>query len=397
MVSRLYLFTTIILLLNLSNASAQVFEGTVLDEETGEPVPYTSIFLTNTTLGVSADHNGNFSLAIPDGNYEVVVRMLGYNLLVFTLRTAEMGPSYLIKLKPDVRELPDIKVESKRDELWHRNLEIFKDHFLGTSDRARKCEILNPEVLILDSETKPGVLTAKAHDMLKIINPRLGYEISYVLIEFKLDGIKGEVFFQGHPSYTNLSKYNSHLPGRIKRNREKAYKGSLHHFLKSVYEGNAGREGYLVRQVKKMANPERPSDQEIADAKEKIRLTSSHAEKNSLYRDYLVKESLPNTIYEGETSYANTGEFISRFNDGKVVLHFEDYLEVTYTKQKVERAYPGIYPDDKPRAQISILRMNVPSTVINHQGTTYNPFDIFLLGYMGWEKMGDMMPIDYIP
>lgn len=400
MVKRFSLYTILFLLLYGNNLSAQVFKGTVVDEETGDPVPYSNIFLTNTTLGVSADQKGDFSLKIPDGNYEVVVRMLGYELMVFNLRTEEMGPSYLIKLKPDLKQLREIKVVAKRDELWYRNLEIFKSYFLGTSDRARQCEILNPEVLIFDSESKSGVLTARAVDVLKINNPALGYEIEYILTEFKLDSIGEAVLFQGYPSYKNFPKYNSRLPRRIVRNRENAYKGSIHHFLKSVYEGNADQEGYLVRQVKKAPNPDRPTDQEIAEAKERIRQSTSNSEKNSLYRNYLVKESLPKMTFQGDTIYTDTDDFITQLDNGKVQLQFEEYLEVTYLKQGEERAYFLTHPTNPnihKNSQVSILRLNVASTIINNQGVTYNPFDIFLLGYMGWEKMGDFMPIDYIP
>jgi len=398
MVYKWITLSVFLICLNISASNAQVFNGTVVDEETGYPVPYSNIFLTNTTLGVSADQNGDFSLQIPEGNYEVVVRMLGYELMVFNLRTEEMGTSYLIKLKPDLKQLSEIKVVAKRDELWYRNLEIFKSYFLGTSNRARKCEILNPEVLVFDSESKSGILTARAGDVLKINNPELGYEIDYILTEFKLDSIGEKVLFQGYPSYKNLSKYNSKLPRRIIRNRENAYKGSLHHFLRSVYDGNADQEGYLVRQVIKAPNPDRPSDQEIAEAKERIRQTTSNSEKNSLYRNYLVKESLPKMTFQGDTIYVDTDEFITKLDNGKVQLQFEEYLEVTYLKQVEEKAYFLTHPTNPnihKNSQVSILRLNVDSTIINNQGVTYNPFDILLLGYMGWEKMGDFVPIDY--
>jgi len=397
MIYRLISISFLFLFINMATSTAQNFKGMVVDEETGAPVPHSTIFLTNTTLGVSADQNAEFSMEIPNGNYEVVVRMIGYELLVFTLRTEEMGPSYLIKLKPDIAQLPDIKVESERDKVWHRNLKIFQDYFVGTSERARKCTLLNPEVLVLDAETTPGILTANASEVLKIYNPELGYEISYILVDFKLDSIKGEVFFQGYPSYQNLPKYKSKLPRRIVKNRENAYKGSIRHFLKCVYDRNADSEGFLVRQVQKLPNPERPSDQKIAEAKARISQAYSRSEKDSLYRNYLSKESLPRTIYDGDTSNSDTEEFISRLDDGKVILQFENYLEVSYTKQREEMAYTRLYPYSKTNSQVSILKMNVPHTAINYQGVTYNPFDIFYLGYMGWEKMGDMMPIDYQP
>lgn len=385
-----------IICIHISAATAQVFKGTVVDDETGDPVPYSNIFLTNTTLGVSADSEGNFALEIPRGNYEVVTRMLGYEMMVFTLRTDELKPFYQIRLKPDARQLSEIKIQGKRDALWYRNLEIFKEYFLGTSANAQKCTILNPEVLILDSDSEKGVLKASAVDALMFINPNLGYEIEYVLIQFKLDSTVNEVYFQGYPSYRNLKKYESRLPKRIAKNREKAYRGSIHHFLKSVYENNSDQEGYLVREIRSVPNPERPSDAVIDSAKVRMNQTKDFAEKESLYRNIVSKEHLSKTRVEGAPDYTDTSEFTRTLEDGQVLLQFNNLLEVTYTKEKEEWGY---YKNNNitRRPQRSLLRLNVPSTIINHQGTTYNPYDIFLLGYMGWEKMGDMMPIDYIP
>ena len=79
------------LVVNIAFAQ-HVFQGTVADYDTGEGIPYATVFITNTTFGVSADDNGKFSLSIPEGNYEVIIRMLGYNGLVFSLSTDDLKP-----------------------------------------------------------------------------------------------------------------------------------------------------------------------------------------------------------------------------------------------------------------------------------------------------------------
>ena len=397
MIYKLVSIAVLLFCINLNTTTAQVFKGTVVDDETGEPVPFSTIFLTNTTLGVSADGEGRFSMNIPPGYYEVVIRMLGYELMTFTIRTEEMESSYEIRLIPDIKQLGEIKIEGDRDALWYRNLEIFKDYFLGTSDNAKNCIILNPEVMVFDSESEESVLTARAVDVIKIKNPKLGYEIDYILLQFKLDSNSNEVFFKGYPSYKNMPKYESRLPRRIVKNREKAYNGSIHHFLRSVYFDTAEEEGYLIRQVKMVPNPERPSDELIANAKKKMNEIKDFAEKESLYRNYVSKERLAKFISEGDSTYSDSEVFTRKTQDGQLLFQFEDLLEVTYTKEKTEPAYWGNPHYAYPKFQMSLLRMTVPYTIINHQGVTYNPFDIFLLGYMGWEKMGDMMPIDYIP
>ncbi|WP_194777305.1 carboxypeptidase-like regulatory domain-containing protein [Pararhodonellum marinum] len=395
MIIRNRAFLTFLFFLFTCCVSGQVLKGVVLDDDTGEPVPYSTIFLNNTTFGVSADVEGNFSLKIPKGNYEVVVRNLGYELVVINIRTEELKPFYEIRLISDTRQLSEIKVDGERDALWYRNLEIFKALFLGTSENGRKCKILNPEVLVLDSESKAGTLSAKAMDVLKISNPKLGYEIDYILICFKIDSISNEVYFQGYPSYKNFAKYESKLPRRIIKSREQAYRGSIHHFLKSIFYDKDEEEGYLIRQVKRVPNPERPSDELIIDAKRKFSQASNSVEKDSLYQNYISREHLPEIISVGDTTFSNGSVFTMKNQDDKLMLRFEDYLEVTYTEEKMQLAYYGLTSAFYPKAQTSLLKMTVPYTIINHQGLTENPFDIFLQGYMGWEKMGDALPLDY--
>jgi outer membrane receptor for ferrienterochelin and colicin len=53
--------------------------GTVVDAETGEPLPGTNIILEGTTIGAATDINGSFFiLNVPPGKYNVVVSMIGY-------------------------------------------------------------------------------------------------------------------------------------------------------------------------------------------------------------------------------------------------------------------------------------------------------------------------------
>ena len=52
-------------------------KGRVTDEN-GNPVPFASVFLQNTTYGAQTDGNGNFSFSAPPGEYSLAISMLGY-------------------------------------------------------------------------------------------------------------------------------------------------------------------------------------------------------------------------------------------------------------------------------------------------------------------------------
>ncbi|MGB6037561.1 MAG: TonB-dependent receptor, partial [Cryomorphaceae bacterium] len=56
--------------------------GFVYEEETGEAVIFTNVYLQGTSIGASTDVNGYFSITkIPEGQYELTVTYLGYDTL----------------------------------------------------------------------------------------------------------------------------------------------------------------------------------------------------------------------------------------------------------------------------------------------------------------------------
>ncbi len=79
-----FLFTVIICISVLSGAFAQngTIRGFVYEEDSGEPVIFTNVYLQGTSLGASTDVNGYFSITqIPLGSYVLQVTYLGYDTL----------------------------------------------------------------------------------------------------------------------------------------------------------------------------------------------------------------------------------------------------------------------------------------------------------------------------
>jgi len=74
------LFRLSILFLFLSfatNGFAWQLKGQVTDS-TGAPIPYVSIFISNTTYGVATNPKGNYYLELDDGSYTVVFQAVGF-------------------------------------------------------------------------------------------------------------------------------------------------------------------------------------------------------------------------------------------------------------------------------------------------------------------------------
>ena len=73
------LYLTIFLVMTVLCVSAQQLKltGTVRDTD-GDPVPFASIYIKNTTKGTSANVDGMYGLALDKGSYTVVFRAIGY-------------------------------------------------------------------------------------------------------------------------------------------------------------------------------------------------------------------------------------------------------------------------------------------------------------------------------
>ena len=75
------LFTAFISFLFLQ-ANAQSYytvTGKVFSATTGSPLQGASVFAQNTTLGTATDEEGNFSLNLPNGGYDLVITFTGYS------------------------------------------------------------------------------------------------------------------------------------------------------------------------------------------------------------------------------------------------------------------------------------------------------------------------------
>lgn len=99
------------LLIGEGMAQQSVLSGTVVDSQSGEPVPGVSILLKGTVRGTVSDESGNFELLIPAGNQVVMVSYLGYEGQELELSIPYSG-SLRIELLPMDIQLGGVEVLS---------------------------------------------------------------------------------------------------------------------------------------------------------------------------------------------------------------------------------------------------------------------------------------------
>jgi len=114
-----FLLTVITLLAGSFVVVAQTgtIKGFIYEKETGEPVIFTNVYLENTTYGASSDVNGYFMITrIPAGNYNLVVRYIGYDSLAMTVtvRSGEMLVKKLY-LKKAAINLKEVNISAQKE------------------------------------------------------------------------------------------------------------------------------------------------------------------------------------------------------------------------------------------------------------------------------------------
>ena len=106
---------SLFLLVFLLPLQSQGIKGKIVDLN-GEPVPYAAIFIKELTRGTTCNALGMFSLPLPEGNYTIFFRSLGYTEVA---RTLDVGPEYtelVIELPPQTYMIPEVRVSASGED-----------------------------------------------------------------------------------------------------------------------------------------------------------------------------------------------------------------------------------------------------------------------------------------
>lgn len=396
--SKCFSIVVILMMATIADVSAQDLisvTGRVLDEESGKPLSYASVFLNNSTFGAVADENGEFEFLTKPGNYDLIVNFFSYQPIIYPVEFTEASPKkFVFKMRPLEYDLKEISVESTRDKIWYKNYEVFKSTFLGSSINASKCEILNPEVLIIDFNQKTKTMKVRARDVLKIRNPGLGYEIDYLLDTYEYNIGLGRIYFQGYPRFLEM-KGKGGKKSKWAKARKKAYLGSPTHLFASLAAGNTASEGFSMIKIIRKLNPNRPSDLEVKQAREKLksaRLSGITISPDSEPNNVIARSREPKFIQYTNNQPLTPDSLISR-QGSKIYLDFEDHIQITYDREPSEVEFTGSLTPKK--TQQSVMSLTGLKTEILEDGMMLDPLAVLFEGYMGWEKLGDMLPVDY--
>lgn len=209
-------------------------EGKVTDAATNEPLPYVSVFLSQTTIGATTDVNGFYKIGkIPRGKFNLLASMVGYEAKVVDVDLRkEINTTVNFRLERAVYQFNQMEIRDKMPEEWIEQLALFKKLFFGQNEYADYCEIKNP--YRIDFSEENSKFTAVAHEPITIINNAFGYKIECVLKSFSFDKRTNSVRYQVFPSFSEIKTFSKDSTEKFNSKRSEAYFGSLAQLLSSL-------------------------------------------------------------------------------------------------------------------------------------------------------------------
>lgn len=316
--------------------------GVVSDAATNQPLAGVNVYLAATTLGVSTGSDGRFFLNhVPPGVYTLVASRVGYSFQSLSL-DMRPGISYtrILRLSPLLIPLEDVEVRAVSPVDAAKQRDAFRRVFLGVGPFAASCRILNPDVLSIRWNPMSDTLTATTAGELTIENNALGYRLRIAIRDFGWDMRKDCGSYIIYPYFEESDSTRTDSLTVWKSNREKAYRGSMQHFLKALFNGKTNEEGFVV----------------YKGDLDKLRM--HHA--TYVFPEELQLDTVP---------YSS----LKRWN-------FDGWLGVDIRIDGVTRS--------------SFIRLTHPTVDIDPSGTTEDPIGITVLGDWSEKRVADMLPSD---
>jgi len=337
-----------------------VISGRVTDVETGEPLENVNVFVAFTTIGTTTDSRGNFELKnVPLGMFTLVTSRVGYEHQVNSLQVFRHDSLYYeIRLKPSILEMQSMEITAQKDKEWEKNLEQFVKVFIGEVDNSENCIIVNPEVLNFGFVN--DTLFCRSNNILFIDNNFLGYRLHIVIRDFVWNTRTDAGHYLIYPNFEPLEAHDSDVISKWKSNRKKAYNGSLKHFLRSLYVGNAEQEMFTI----------------FSGPLKKLAMGGGHR----VYSSELTLEQLSGLPLK--------------------TLSFTGYLRIEYGRKSEEsyviqdkygREERLVWVDDLK--SVSIISLKSSYAIIDSLGNLLNPLSLEVSG--GWAKnrISNLLPL----
>jgi hypothetical protein len=407
-----------VLLLHNTIFSQSELKGKVIASDTRKPVALANVYLSNTAVGTITNENGEFIIpAFPSGRFDLIVSFVGYETYKINIQSAKLPSLLEIVIKPKISELKEVIVEPYEKDGWSTWGKFFLENFIGTSAYAYNCKLLNKDAVKFRFNKKSSTLRAFTDETLVIENKSLGYRVKYDLIQFEFDLVKRTFFYQGYPFFEELNpSAKTNVKYRWENNREDSYRGSLMHFMRSLYRNRLSEEGFEVRAMTTISEQERQrvstiyrstlqknfsnSGMSLSVGGGKSNSYSSGASDSMDYYRKVIQNPESFTVPGKELLPSDSIAF--QIDSTTAGLYFENHLQVVFPGKRMPAEYLPIM-----LRNISSLPLPVTSQItmihgkaiaVFANGSYFDGINLLTQGYWAMnEKVGNMVPYDYWP
>ena len=367
-------FSIFILLFPLA-CLAQSLKGVILDADTKEPIVGANVYLNGTTLGSTTDAFGKYDIAFRSIIYtELIISYIGYEKIIID-KPFQHLPDTIFLQEIDYK-LKEVSVKGKPTFSERQKRRAFREQFLGKTKGGYSCRILNEKDIRIIYDPETNKLHAYSDVPIEIYNNYLGYKVRWEFIDFTLvlNDKKSlashnidSVSIIGTASFTDISN-GSEKTSLIRkdtynfsRNRfffllanEKLIESDIR-FFDYVPKGEKLNPAFSphTKWFKVKNNPEEKSIKDV---------TLNHKEQDSLG---ITKTIVATIITIETTEYTSLDSRMKKIN---------------YTTSSVSRFY-----------------LLTDTFSIDSYGNTNLVKNLFITGSMGHHKIGDQLPLNYLP
>ena len=351
------LFALIFTCFSLVTGAQHSISGKVIDSISREPLQGASVFLQNTTMGTTTNLQGEFSLQLPAGGYDLIISYSGYKPGIIRITGTEISHFEIGMLKEE-KSMEEVVIRSSNEvaDGWEKYGSFFIEHFIGTTPFAAQCRLENPEVLKFYLHKRSNKLKVLSEEPLQISNNALGYNLTYLLDSFVYYYQSEINSYSGFCLYSEIEGTEQELKTR-RVNRLNAYYGSRLHFMRSYYDSTLVEDGFTI---------------DLLDEKDDTKFRKISSPYDSLYYG-----ALDSTM--------------------EVEIYYPRKFSVTYSKKRPEPEYlKKMGLPKKVATQISYIDMT-DAIAIKENGFYYEQKNLIAQGYWSWKNLADQLPYDFSP
>jgi CarboxypepD_reg-like domain len=357
-----------------------VVTGTILDSTSREPLVSASVFCQNTTMGTVTNKQGEFSISLKSGGYDLIITYTGYQTQ--TVRVTENNKLNILMIKEE-KNMGEVIIKASNEvpNGWEKYGDFFTKTFIGATPNAAQTVLLNPEVVKFYYYKRSNKLKILTTSMLQIANNALGYNLHYQLDSFVYYYNTNINSYRGFCLYSEMEGSDS-LKKVWSAARANAYYGSKLQFMRSYYDSTLAEDGWAIDML---ANVNDKNFTKITDVYDSSYYNIIPYTRDSI--TYLVRDSIrtDTVVHQVLTGAAD------------VEIYYPRKIRISYTKKKPEPEY--LKQNGFPKnvgIQITYVDFR-DGIVIMENGYYYDQRDWINQGYWSWKNVADLLPYDYLP